>query len=190
MLDIVLILIGIIVLFGAGYVLLFNGLVKARQQVKEGWSGIDVQLKRRYDLIPNLVSTVKGYAEHEQETLDRVMAARAKAIAVPAENIASKGHVESELTSALRSIFALAENYPDLKASTNFLELQTQLAETEDQIASARRIYNSNVTAYNVKVHMFPSNLIAKNHDFTEEDFFEPDEAERAAIRETPKTAF
>lgn len=181
---------GIVFLVVAGYIFLYNGLIKAKQKVKEGWSDIDVQLKRRYDLVPNLVNTVKGYAGHEQQTFNQVVDARSKAMAIPAGKIADKAQAEGELSSALKSIFALAEGYPDLKASQNFLELQTQLAETEDQIASARRIYNNNVTSYNIKVHTVPSNFIAQKHGFTEEEFFELDEAEAAAVKETPKVEF
>ena len=188
--DLLLIILGVAVLLGAGYVVLYNGLVAAKQKVKEAWSGIDVQLKRRYDLIPNLINTVKGYATHEQDTLNQVTEARTKAMAVPEGHTAEQAQAENYLSSTLKSIFALAESYPDLKANENFLALQTQLTETEDQIASARRIYNNNVTAYNIKVHSFPSNIIAKNHGFAEEEFFEVDPAEQEAIQQTPKVEF
>ncbi len=188
--DVLLIALGALVLIGAGYVLLYNGLVSAKQKVKEAWSGIDVQLKRRYDLIPNLINTVKGYAAHEQDTLNQVTEARTKAMAVPDGNAAERAAAENQLSSTLKSIFALAESYPDLKANTNFLELQTQLAETEDQIASARRIYNGNVAVFNIKVHSFPSNIVAKNHGFAEEEFFEVDEVEKELIQAAPKVDF
>ncbi len=188
--EILLIIVGAVVLLGALYVVLFNGLVTAKQKVKEAWSGIDVQLKRRYDLIPNLINTVKGYAAHEAQTLNQVVEARAKAMAVSSSDKTAQAAAENQLSSTLKSIFALSESYPDLKANQNFLELQTELSETEDQIASARRIYNNNVTAYNVKVHTFPSNVIAKRHNFGEEQFFEVDPSEQTAIKETPKVDF
>ncbi len=169
-----------------GYVITFNSLVLARQKVKEAWAGIDVQLKRRYDLIPNLVKTVKGYAKHESETLEKVTKARTDAMAVPQGEIANQATAENFLSSTLKSIFALSENYPDLKADQNFLDLQQQLTETEDQIASARRIYNGNVTTINTKIQSFPSNLVAKIHNFKERGFFELDEEEKKAVQEVP----
>lgn len=188
--DVLLIILGVAVLLGAYYVVLYNGLVAAKQKVKEAWSGIDVQLKRRYDLIPNLINTVKGYAAHEQQTLDRLVEARSKAMGVSENDKVAQAAAENQLSSTLKSIFALAESYPDLKANQNFLELQTQLAETEDQIASARRIYNNNVTSYNVKVHTFPSNIVAQRHNFGEEQFFEVDPSEQEAIKATPQVDF
>lgn len=172
------------------YAVLFNGLVKARQKVKEAWSGIDVQLKRRYDLIPKLVNTVKGYAKHEQETLNQVIAARTAAIQVPDGQTASQAQAENALSSTLKSIFALSESYPDLKANQNFLELQSQLEETEDQIAASRRIYNGNVTIMNTKVQSVPSNIVAGIHNFKEEAFFEIDEANRAEVEKAPEVKF
>ncbi len=188
--DSLTILIVLAVLIGGTYILMYNRLVSARQKVKEAWSGIDVQLKRRYDLIPNLINTVKGYAGHERGTLEELTKARTAAMAVPEGKVAEKAKAEGALTGTLKTIFALAENYPDLKASQNFLELQTQLSETEDQIASARRIYNGNVTNMNVRVESFPSNVVAKNHGFKKEEFFELDEAEKEAVKETPKVSF
>jgi LemA protein len=188
--DPITILIATVVIIGGGYVMLHNGLVSARQKVQEAWSGIDVQLKRRYDLVPNLINTVKGYAAHERQTLESVTNARANAIAVPEGKVAEQAKAENMLSGTLKSIFALAENYPDLKANENFLDLQNQLTETEDQISSARRIYNGNVTNMNVKVESFPSNLVAKKHGFTKEEFFELDESEKEVVKKTPKVQF
>ncbi len=175
---------------GVVYALIFNGLVHARQKVKEAWSGIDVQLKRRYNLIPNLVKTVQGYASHERQTLESVTQARTAAMEVPDGNVAAQAKAENFLAQTLRSIFALAENYPDLKASQNFLQLQNELSETEDQIAAARRIYNGNVTTLNTKVQSFPSNLVAGIHHFMVAEFFELDEDEKEKVKETPKVEF
>ncbi len=182
------ILVILLVVVAVFYVSIYNGLVKLRQKVKEAWSGIDVQLKRRYDLIPNLVNTVQGYAGHEKETFEKVVQARSDAIAVPDGKIADQAKAESVLTNTLKSIFALSENYPDLKANASFMQLQEELSETEDQIASARRIYNANVTAMNIKVESFPSNFVAKNHGFTKEEFFEADEGEE--IKKVPEVKF
>lgn len=180
----------LIVIIGGSYALLYNGLVRTRQKVKEAWSGIDVQLKRRYDLIPNLVNAVKGYAAHEKTTLENVVKARTDAISVPEGKIAQQAKAENALSGTLKSIFALAENYPDLKANQNFLELQTQLAETEDQIAASRRIYNGNVTDLNTKVESFPSNFVANLHKFEKAEFFELDEGEKEAVKKTPEVRF
>ncbi|QQS59106.1 LemA family protein [Candidatus Peregrinibacteria bacterium] len=181
---------GFLVFLGGLYAMFYNGLIHARQKVEEAWSGIDVQLKRRYDLIPNLVNTVKGYASHEKQTLENITNARATAMSVPDAETAKKAAAEGALSGALRSLFALSENYPDLKANANFLELQQQLAETEDQIASSRRIYNGNVTAYNVKVQSVPSNIVANIHHFSEREFFEIPEGDREKTRETPEVSF
>lgn len=185
-----LLLLALLLLLSGGYALIFNGLVKARQKVKEAWSGIDVQLKRRYDLIPKLVNTVKGYAKHEQETLNQVIAARTATIQVPEGQMASQAQAENFLSSTLKSIFALSESYPDLKANKNFLELQNQLEETEDQIAASRRIYNGNVTILNTKIQSFPGNLVAGLHHFAESDFFEIDETRRNEIKKAPDVNF
>lgn len=180
----------ILIALGVAYAVIFNGLVHARQKVKEGWSGIDVQLKRRYDLIPNLVKTVKGYADHEKQLLENVTKARAEAIGVPDGKIANQAGAENLLTGALRSVFAVAENYPDLKADQNFRNLQDQLGETEDQISAARRIYNGNVTVLNTKVQSFPSNIVANAHHFELSEFFEMDEAEKAKAEKAPDINF
>lgn len=160
----------------------YNGLVRLRQQVRESWSGIDTELKRRYNLIPNLVETVKGYASHEQETLDRVISARAKAV----DSIGSpesQAHDENVLVGALRQLFAVVENYPDLKANQNFLQLQGELTATEDRIQASRRFYNANVRDMNTRIEVFPSNLIASLFGFEEEQFFEIEDAARGVPR-------
>lgn len=180
----------LIVIVVAVYVLLYNSLVAALQKVKEAWSGIDVQLKLRYDLIPNLVNIVKGYAAHERNTLDAVVNARSKAIAVPDGHVSEQGQAEGALSRTLKGLFALAENYPDLKASQNFLALQKQLSETENQISASRRIYNSNVNEMNVKVQSFPSNLVAGLHRFQLTEYFELDAAEKTAVLQPPNVAF
>ena len=170
------------------YITAYNALVQLNQKVKEAWSGIDVQLKRRYDLIPNLINTVKGYASHESGTLEKVTKARAEAIAVPDGKIAQQAEAENALSGTLKSIFALSENYPDLKANQNFLQLQTELSETEDQIASSRRIYNGNVSIFNTKVQSFPSNIVAGVHNFAIKEFFETEDKE--AIKVAPVVQF
>ena len=184
------IIIGAVLLTGAIYAMTYNGLVHARQKIKEAWSGIDIQLKRRYDLIPKLVNTVKGYAKHEQETLQNVVEARTAAMSVPEGKIGSQAQAENMLSGTLKSIFALSENYPDLKANESFLDLQNQLAETEDQIAASRRIYNGNVTVLNTKIQSVPSNIVANIHHFSEAEFFELNESEKAAVQKAPEVSF
>ena len=184
------IFLGFVVFVGGVYALTFNGLVHARQKVQEAWSGIDVQLKRRYDLIPNLVNAVKGYAKHEAGTLEKITEARSNAMAVPEGHIAEQAQAENMLSGTLKSLFALSENYPDLKANQNFLELQEKLAETEDQISASRRIYNGNVTVLNTKVQSFPSNVVAGIHHFVLSEFFELDEAEKDAVKKVPDVKF
>jgi LemA protein len=165
---IVLIVVGALVLYG---VIAYNGFVAKVNHVKESWADIDVQLKRRYDLIPNLVNTVKGYATHESSAFENVTKARAAAMS--AGTATDKGVAENTLAGALKSVFAIAEAYPDLKANQNFLELQRELSDTENKIQSARRFYNSNVMALNTSIDMFPGNLIAKNFNFAKADYFE-----------------
>lgn len=175
------ILIGVIVLIALAALVIYNGLVAKRNKVDEGWSGIDVQLKRRHDLIPNLVETVKGYATHEREVLENVTKARMQAVA--ASGPAESTQAENMLTGTLRQLFALSEAYPDLKANQNFLELQTQLSDTEDKISASRRIYNSNVRAYNTAIQQIPANIIAGMGHFTAREFFEiEDPAERQNV--------
>lgn len=158
---------------------MYNSLVTLRMRVKEAWSDIEVQLKRRYDLIPNLVNTVKGSANFETSTLEKVVEARAKAMG--AQTVEEHAGAENMLTGALKSIFALAESYPDLKSNQNFLQLQNELSDTENKIQASRRFYNSNVVAYNTKIATVPSNIIAGAFSFIEEKFFELEEGEQAA---------
>ena len=179
------ILLVLIVIVVAWVVGMYNGLVGMRNQVKEGWAQVDVQLKRRFDLIPNLLETVKGYMAHERETLESVTQARA-AIA-GAGGLPDRIQAESGLTAALGRLFAVAESYPDLKASTNFLSLQEELASTENKISFARQFYNETVLRMNNKVQMFPSNIIAGMFNFKAETFFE---VEDEAQREAPKVDF
>jgi len=175
----ILIILGVLVLFVAA---VFNGLVSTRNRVKEAWSDIDVQLKRRYDLIPNLVETVKGYATHEREALERVVQARAQAMG--AHTVGEHSQAENMLSGALKNLFALSEAYPDLKASQNFVELQKELTDTEDKIQAARRFYNSTVMALNNKVEQVPSNIIAGMFGFKKEEFFElGSETEREPVK-------
>ena len=162
-------------------VLLYNRLVRSRQLATEGWSGIDVQLKRRADLVPNLVETVRGYAVHERELLARVTELRNQARAAPAGDVAARGPIEGVLSATLGRLIAVAENYPDLKANQNFLQLQEQLASVESEIQMARRYYNGTVRDLNVLVESFPSNLVASSFGFAKREFFETeDERDRA----------
>ncbi|MVT00561.1 LemA family protein [Devosia marina] len=166
----------------AGYaIVIYNSLVSNRQMVREGWSGIDVQLKRRTDLIPNLIETVKGYMAHERETLDAVVNARAKATSASAAGPEARAKAEGELSAALGRLLAIAEAYPDLKANTTFLEFQTALQGVEDEIQMARRYYNGAVRNLNIQVESFPSNLVANAFKFEQAEYFElENEAERA----------
>lgn len=163
-------------------VVLFNGFVRARNRVKESWSDIDVQLKRRYDLIPNLVETVKGYAAHETGAFEAVISARAKAMG--ASSVVDHAQAENALSGALKSLFALSEAYPDLKAVSSFNQLQTELSDTENKIQAARRFYNSNVMVLNNKVESFPGNVVASTFGFSKADFFElSDAAQREPVQ-------
>lgn len=173
--TIVYILIVIVTLVVLWFIGVYNGFIKLVTKAKEAWSDIDVQLKRRYDLIPNLISTVKGYATHEKSAFEIVT--KARALAMGAQTPESKGQAEAGLVGALKSIFALAEAYPELKANQNFLDLQQKLAETEDTIQSARRFYNGNVREYNIKIASFPSNIIATMFGFAKLEFFQLDNA-------------
>jgi len=161
---------------------MYNSLVSGRNHVRESWSGIDTELKRRYDLVPNLVETVRGYAKHEREVLQLVIEARTRAVASTGSP-ASQAQDENALVGALKQLFAVVERYPDLKASQNFLALQHQLTETEDRIQAARRFYNANVRDYNNRCQMFPTNLLAGMFNFQSEEFFE---IESAVQREAP----
>ncbi len=171
------------------FVILYNNLVKSRQYVKEGASDIETHLKRRYDLIPNLVETVKGYAKHEKETLAQVTQARTMAMGVQGVNT-DKSQAENHLSGTLKSIFALSENYPDLKANQTFLELEQELTDTENKIQASRRFYNSTVLSLNTKIETFPSNLVAKVFNFQKEQYFELDEQEKNLAKQTPKISF
>ena len=163
-------------------VIVFNSLVRTRQMANEAWSGIDVQLKRRSDLVPNLVEAVKGYAAHERSVLDEVTRLRAAARALPADDIASRAQADGALSLALGKLVALAEYYPDLKASANFLDLQQQLSQLETELQMARRYYNGAVRNQNVLVQSFPGNLVAGLFGFTQRDYFElSSEGERSA---------
>lgn len=173
------VIIGAIVVLGLIAILMYNGLVALAQRVKESWADIDVQLKRRYDLIPNLVNTVKGSANFESSTLEKVIQARGAAM--NAGTMAEHKDAENMLTGALKSVFALAESYPDLKSNQNFLSLQSELTDTENKIQAARRFYNSTVMAYNTKIQTVPANIIAKRYNFTEKEFFELAEGDEAA---------
>ncbi len=163
---------------------IYNSLVRLRQQVDGAWADIDVQLKRRYDLIPNLVETVKGYAGHERDTLERVVQARSAAMA--AQGPAAKAEAEGALAGALKSLFALSEAYPQLQAAGGFRDLQASLSQIEEQVAQARRYYNAVVRDFNTKTETFPSVLVARAFGFTKREFFEVEEAEKAV----PKVKF
>lgn len=158
----------------------FNMLVRSRNRVREAWSDIDVQLKRRYDLIPNLVETVKGYAEHEKSTLDMVIQARAKAM--NAQSVVEHAQAENMLSGALKSLFALAEAYPQLRAVESFAKLQDELSDTENKIQAARRFYNTNVMTLNTQIEQFPTNVVANMFGFKKEEFFQLDSVEEAKL--------
>ena len=175
MLIAVIVIIAILIL---GTVAVYNGLVRSRVRVDEAWSDINVQTKRRYDLIPNLVSTVQGYAKHEKTVFEDVTAARASAMG--ATGIAQKAQAENQLAGTLKSLFAVAENYPDLKANEGFQKLQDELTDTEDKIQAARRFYNGSVRDYNIKLQVFPTSLLAGMLGFTARDFFESDDQAQA----------
>ncbi|MBP2460206.1 MULTISPECIES: LemA family protein [Rhizobium/Agrobacterium group] len=172
---------GILALVAVYLVIIYNGLVKARQMAEEAWSGIDVQLKRRADLIPNLIETVKGYAAHEKGTFEEVVRLRNQAQAVPAGDVAGRAQAEGMLSQALGKLFALAEAYPDLKANQNFSELQASLETIESEIQMSRRYYNGAARELNVKVETFPNNLVAGQFGFSKREYFEiTNEADRA----------
>ena len=180
-----LIIIGLIVFFPLIFVIVtYNGLVTIRNHVKDAWANIDTELKRRYDLIPNLVSCVKGYAAHEQATLEKVIELRQQCMANQG-SVTEQAGVEKQLVRGLNGLFAVAENYPDLKASDNFLQLQEELVNTEDRIQAARRFYNGNVRDYRNKTQAFPSNIVAGMFGFPPEaeEFFEVDPVEREAVK-------
>lgn len=173
------IVLGLVVVVGLWLVVTYNRFITLINRTKEAWADIDVQLKRRYDLIPNLVETVKGYATHEREAFENVTKARAAAIG--AQTVEEHGKAENMLTGALKSLFAVSEAYPDLKANQNFLELQRELSDTENKIQAARRFYNSNVQALKDAIEQFPSNVVAGWFSFKAMGFFELSESEQAA---------
>ena len=178
------IIIAIVVVIGSWLAGTYNSLVNLRNMVKDQWAQIDVHLKRRADLIPNVVETVKGYASHEKETLDAVISARNKAVS--ANTVEEEMQANGELTNALGRLFAVAESYPELKANTNFVDLQNTLKDTEDKIAFARQFYNDAVLKYKNKLEMFPTNIVASMFGFKPELFFEANDAEK----EVPKVEF
>jgi len=178
----VIIVVALLALVALIVILAQNSMIAARNRVEEAWSGIDVQLKRRHDLVPNLVETVKGYATHEREVFERATKARAEAMS--ARSPGEAGQKEGQLTSALTDLRAVAENYPDLRATENFQQLSRQLTETEDEIQAARRIYNSNVQSYNTKIQVFPNSMIASARNFEAKEFFEiTDAADREPVQ-------
>jgi LemA protein len=182
------ILIGAVVLIVLYVIVVYNRLVSLRQAANQSWSDISVQLKQRHDLVPNLVETVKGYATHERGTLEAVIQARNTAVA--ASGPVAQAQAENMLSGALRQLFALSEAYPDLKANTNFLQLQSELSDIENKIAAARRFFNNSVSEYNASIEQFPAVLFARNFGFTSRQFFELDEGERAAVETAPKVQF
>ena len=177
-LVVLLVLVALVVLFG---VLTYNGLVKLRNRIEGAWAQIDVQLRRRYDLIPNLVETVKGYATHERETLESVTQARN--MAIQAVGVQAQAQAENMLSGALKSLFAVSEAYPDLKANQNFLQLQEELTGTEGRIAYARQFYNDAVQRYNTKIQTFPAVTVAGPMGFREREYFEADDTSRGPVQ-------
>jgi len=182
---IVIIIVALLLLVGLIYVLVRNSLVSLNQRVGESWSGIDVQLKRRHDLVPNLVETVKGYASHESQTFEKVTQARAAAM--QASGPAQAGQAEGQLTAALGGLRVVAEQYPELRATENFQQLQRQLSELEDEIQASRRIYNSNVQQFNTRIQQFPSSIVANRMAYTEKEYFS---IEEPTEREAPQVSF
>jgi len=183
---VVAIIIGAVVVIGL--ILIYNGLVKAKIRVDEAWSDITVQLKRRSDLIPNLVNTVKGYAKHEREVFQQVTEARTAVM--NANGVKETAEADNMFEGALKSLFAVAEAYPDLKASENFKELQAELVDTEDKIQAARRFYNGSVRDFNTKVQVFPTNVFAGMLGFNQSDFYEVEETERVQIEKPTEVSF
>jgi LemA protein len=175
----ILLIIAVIVIIAV--IAMYNGLIRLKNRVDEAWSDIDVQLKRRYDLIPNLVSTVKGYAAHEKEVFEKVTEARSRAMG--AGTAQDKAEAENMLSNTLKSLFAVAEAYPDLKANQNFLELQRELTDTEDKIQASRRFYNGNVRDFNTKIEVFPTNIMAGMLGFSKREFFQAKEEEKEVVK-------
>jgi LemA protein len=182
LLGLIIVVAVVIVLMAIG---IYNSLIQLRNRVKNAWSQIDVQLKRRYDLIPNLVETAKGYMQHERETLENITKARSQAMGT--QSPADKGRAEGALSDAISKFFLVVENYPDLKANQNFLQIQEELTSTENKIAFSRQAYNDQVLFFNNKIQMFPSNIIAQMFNFKEEEFFQ---VEDEKVKEVPKVKF
>jgi LemA protein len=182
---VIIVIVALVLLAGLIYILIRNSMIGSRNRVDEAWSGIDVQLKRRHDLVPNLVETVKGYAQHEQKVFEATSQARADAMRAAGVN--ETREAEQKLTAALTDLRAVAENYPQLRATENFQRLQADLAEIEDEIQASRRIYNSNVQAYNTKIQIFPNSAVASSGGFSAREFFEID---NAAEREPTAVSF
>jgi LemA protein len=182
------VILGIVVLLLLWGAVAYNRFVSQRQQIRDAFANIDTELRRRYDLIPNLVETVKGYASHEREVFEKVTQARAAAI--QAQGPAQQAQAENVLTSALRGLFAVAENYPQLRATENFQALQAELSNTEDRIQVSRRFYNANVREYNERVQSVPSNMVASMFGFKPEEYFEIEEADRATVAQAPRVDF
>lgn len=187
LMAIIIVLIVLAVLVGAG-IALYNGLVRANVRVDEAWSDINVQLKRRYDLIPNVVKTVQGYAKHEKEVFENVTNARSQAM--NAQGIQEQAKAENMFQETLKSLFAVAENYPDLKANENFRHLQEELVDTEDKIQASRRFYNGSARDLNIKVKVFPNNIFAGMLGFKEREFFDLDESEAEAVKKAVNVQF
>ena len=181
------VILGILAVLLFLFIIIYNGLVRLRNQVKNAWAQIDVQLKRRYDLIPNLIETVRGYMKHERETMESVTKARNLAQQLSGGSVGARSKAETELSSALARLLAVVENYPDLKANQNFLALQEELTSTENKISFSRQFYNDSVLRINNQTQMFPSNIVASMTSFKAEEFFEVTVAEE---REAPKVSF
>lgn len=173
-------LLAIVAVLAVWLIVVYNGLVRLKNRVQEAWSDIDVQLKRRYDLIPNLMETVKGYASHEKELFENVTKARTSAMS--AQGVEEKGKAENVLSGTLKTLFAVAENYPDLKASENFAKLQDELSDTENKIQASRRFYNGQTRDFNTKIEVFPNNMVAGMLKFKKFEFFEADEKEKENV--------
>ena len=188
-LAIAIVLLVVIVILAVYVIAVYNGLIVGRNRVKEAFSDVNIQLKRRYDLIPNLVETVKGYASHESQTLEKVIQARNMAMATKGD-LKEQAKAENILSGTLKSLFAVSENYPELKANENFLKLQFELTDTEDKIKAARRFYNTNVLALNNKIEMFPSNIVAQMFQFAKQEFFELDEDEAKEAKKAVQVKF
>lgn len=185
---VIVVILVVVALLGLGVVGMYNSLVKLNTRTDEAWSDITVQLKRRYDLIPNLINTVKGYATHEKEVFEKVTEARANAM--NAQGVAETAAAENQFQQTLKSLFAVAEAYPDLKANENFKALQDELVDTEDKVQASRRFYNGSVRDLNIKVQTFPTNIFANMLGFKKRDFFEVEEAEMAAISKPAEVKF